>query len=247
MPKRKSSYSGPAAKRSRTTVTKSVMRARKRRGPKRYALRVARRAMLSMTETKYTSFGVENYNIYHNGGVGPTYSYAIINNLCSVSVGTAQNTRVGDEIYPVGINMKFWLSNKDNRPNVSWRIMIIACPPDQVTAANPGGLFKGTSGNKILDYVDTDKYNIVYQKLLQPQAGDYSLESSATNKEHSRLHSLWIPIRGRLSYQSDGGTTPKYQRHCLSLVVIGYDAYGTLLTDNIASFTCVGRFYFKDP
>lgn len=238
------------AKRARSGGNRSTEKRRKvtkvaRRRPRmnsKLMLKMARRAVLKTCETKYISAASENNQLFHNGGAVPTFVW--YSNMLATNVGTNQTTRLGDEVYGVGLSIRLWLSKKLDRPNVTYRIMVVAGPPGDVTLAS---LFKGTSGNRMLDYVDTDKYSVVYHKILQPMSGDYSLESGATNKEHSRLLKIWIPTKGKIQYQVDGGAIPKYQSRNLNLVVLAYDTFGSLTTDNIASFAGAYRFYFKDP
>lgn len=245
MPKRSRSGRSAAfraAKRSRRA--RSSVRRRPRMNAKSM-LRMARSAVLKTCETKYYTSSSENQQLYHNGGAANAYNWA--GNMLGTVVSNNQGGRIGDEVWPVGLSLKLWLSNKADRPNVMYRILIVASPPDTYSMASPTGLFKGSIGNKMLDYVDTDRYTIKYSKLVQPFAGDYSLESGATNKEHSRMLNIWIPIKGKIQYAQDTGTLPKYQKHIWSLIVIAYDAFGSLTTDNIASFSLMYRFYFKDP
>lgn len=243
MVKRRRSYTTPRkVKRRFTRVSR-----RPRRGMRRnMMLNIARTAVLKQTETKFKALATENVQLYHNAG-SPSV-FVVQPNLLQTPTGTGQTTRVGDEVFGVGLSVKLWLSNKSDRPNVMYRIMIVACPQDQVTSTSPNGLFKSEVGNKMLDSVDTDKYNVVYHKLLQPFSGDYSLEASSTLREHSKLVKIYIPLKSRrIKYQSDGGSIPSYQKNCLSLVVIAYDAFGSIVSDNIASLAYITKFYFKDP
>lgn len=208
-------------------------------------LRVARTAVLRTAETKFVGQSLENVQLFHNGGAAPQYVW--LTNLCTTSVGSSQATRVGDDVWGVGVSIRLWLSNKLDRPNVMYRVFVIAVPADQQAAGNPANLFKGSSGNKMLDFIDTDRYKVRYHKLIQPASGDYSLESGATNRERSRMLKIWIPTKGRIKYATDNGLLPTYQKYILSLGIIAYDAFGSILTDNIASFAGVTRFYFKDP
>lgn len=245
-------------KRSRVSVAQVRTNRRKyaSRRSKRYTrggsrlVRAVRAASLRVAETKYRSYSEEARELYHNGGSALGGFWPVqTSNMLSTSQSNTQQGRNGDEVWPVGLSIKLWLSNKLDRPNVMYRILVIACPPDQATTAQPAGLMQGSIGNYMLDFVNTDKYNVKYQKIIKPFAGDYSLETGATNREHSTSHTFYLPLkkRGKLAYSADAGNLPKYQRDCLSLVVIAYDAAGTLTTNNIASMSFVYRFYFKDP
>lgn len=225
-----------------------VIRKGRYRRPKlntKILLRVARNQVLKASETKKVSYSAQNIALYHND---PT---SVINNLLATSPGDNDNQRNGDEIWPKGLSLKIWLSNKSDRPNVSYRVILYTCDANVVgTNAIPANFWAGTaSTNYMLEYINTDKCSVVKQWLLNPMGGDYSLESGATNKEHSRYLTTYIPLtkRGKLKYQTDGGNKPKYQKHCFMLAVVAYDAYGTLGSDNIATISYIYRMYYKDP
>lgn len=209
-------------------------------------VRMIKSVSLRNAETKYAVTTGENQQLYHNGGSTPVY--VNVTNLLATSQGTSQTTRVGDCVFGRFLTLKLWLSNKLDRPNVMYRIMLVAMPADQYAAGAPTGYFRGENANKIIDSLNTDRYKIVASRLIQPFGGDYSLESGSTNKEHSRYIKMTIPLKNRqIYYTTDGGTLPVAQRNILSLSIIAYDAFGSLLADNIASYTYVAKFYFKDP
>lgn len=248
----------PLGKRSRRgRSTRSVKRAKfaralKRRvyGPSRLQ-RYVRAAVMATSETKYTVQTKENANLMHNGGqnVGGVFGWPVIVNLLATSQGNTQTTRVGDNVFGKLLSVKCWLSNKSDRPNVMYRIFVLACPPNAYTGdiLNNSNVWRGETGNRIIDSVNTDKYKILYHRIVRPGGNDYSLEPSATLKEKSTFIKFAIPLRGRMiKYQTDGSQLPTYQNNILSLFIIPYDATGTLTTDNIASCSVISKFYFKD-
>lgn len=220
---------------------------------KKYSKRVSNnvaRAIKSISlknaETKFYSNSVENVNLYHNGGTAPIYN--TVGNLLNCPVGTTQLSRVGDSVIGRGLSVNLWLSNKLDRPNVMYRIYLFTAAHTDYSLSSPTGFFQGLHGNKMIDYMNTDRYKIIYHKIIRPFSGDYSLESGATNKEHSTQLKIYIPLKNRLiKYQTDGGAIPSYQGNLINMGIIAYDAYGTLLTDAIASYSYVTKFYFKDP
>lgn len=242
--KRKASSTPAFGKRSRRPARR--MRRKFRSGKGRFA-RMVRGAVLRNTETKFAVTSHENRQLYHNIGEGASGGFTWLNNLLVTSVGTTQTSRIGDAVYGRYLKMKLWISNKLDRPNVMYRIAILSVPPDQLTS-NPSGLFRGEHGNKMIDSFNTDRYKVIWHKLIQPKAGDYSLETGATNKERSLYVPITISLKNReIRYSTDSGTVPSLQRNCLSLCLIAYDAFATLTTDNIASFSVLSKFYFKDP
>lgn len=246
--KRKGSGRG-GARRKRTRAPRRAYKRRSYRGRGGLA-RMIRSVALRNSETKYRKVSNENTQLYHNSGNGVigTYYYVMLANLLQTTQGLTQSDRIGDEVHGVFLKVKLWLSNKSDRPNVMYRVFIINMTPSELANGNPTGLFRGDIGNKMLDFIDSDRYKVIRHKLIQPMSGDYSLESGATNREHSRMVSFKIPLKNRkIVYQADNGTIPRDQRNCLALVVIPYDAYGSLTSDNIASCSYVTKFYFKDP
>lgn len=191
---------------------------------------------LGQCETKRIITTSENLQIFHNVP-------SIIGNLCSTTQGTSQVSRVGDEVIAQYLKIKLWLSNKSDRPNVMWRV-IVYCPRPGTTTLD---WQTNSATNRILAFVDTDKLNVKSQKILNPPPGDFSLETGATLKERSRYLTMNVNVKNyKISYFSDNDTVPKLQKHNICVAVIAYDAYGTLITDNIASYAFSYEFYFKD-
>lgn len=213
-----------------------------------------RRAMYKMiksvalknTETKVTFTSVENQNLFHNGGTTNNFANRI--NLLATTQGTADTNRIGDEVFGSHLTIKLWLSNKLDRPNVMYRIFVYSAPVDKSAVADFTNLLKGGNANKMLGIVNTGVYRLMYHKLINPKAGDYSLESGAANKERSHYVPIKLNLRNRrIKYQATASQLPKEQRNHLILGIVAYDAYGTLTSDNIASYAIQTAFYFKDP
>lgn len=226
-------YSPYAKKRGRPTTKKGLVK-------------LIKNVSLSTVETKYFVLSGQDLQLQHNGGAGPSYNR--ITNLLGSSQGTAQENRVGDEVIAKGLSIRLWLSNKLDRPNVMYRIIVYSGPRDQAAIASPNNFFEAHTTQKMLDMINTDKYKVIRSKIIQPFAGDYSLESGATNKEHSKLVKFYIPLNNRkVLYGNDNEDLPTDNKNCISVAIIAYDAYGSLTSDTIASFAYLTKFYFKDP
>lgn len=207
--------------------------------------KIVKQQTLKQCETKWVSQQYENQNCNHNSIRG------VFDNLLSTSQGTTDNTRVGDEIYAKGVKLKFWVSNKADRPNVMYRFFVLSCAS---SSSVPSDLFYGISGNKIVDTINTDKYKVIATKQFHIGSDSTAVVNSVNalsvgngGKEQSKAFSMWIPIKRKIKYESNGGTTPKYSNNLISVFVVAYDAYGTLTTDTIGSYACSSVLYFKDP
>lgn len=222
-----------------------------RRKPRTNLYRTIRRIALKNTETKYAESGVQNYQLYHNGGNGPNYLQ--IGNLLATLHGDTKNTRTGDEVFAKGLSIKLWLSNKADRPNVMYRIIVYSSvtPPIGGTSSTDVTDLIDTTGsgtNHMIGYIKTEKYKVLWTKTVSPFSGDFSLESGSANKEHSKFIQIYINLKNRrVKYQGGGSNQVSYGRDNIHCAVIPYDSFGTLTTDNIASMAGNVRFYFKDP
>lgn len=210
--------------------------------------KIVKKALLRTAETKYNSNNAENFQLYHNGGTGLFAGYVVRPNMLGTLQGQTEERRLGDKVQAVSCQIRLWLANKNDRPNVTYRVMVVAVPPDQVsTSALLPDFFEGDIGNKILDPINTNKYKVIKEKFIQVSGQDTAWTAGDILREKSKSMVMSIKLKGRtVSYRTEGSTEPKLQRDCLTLVVLAYDAFGTLTTDNIASLAYSQRFYFKD-
>lgn len=75
---------------------------------------------------------------------------------------------VGARYFAKGVSFRFMLENPADRPYVIYRFMVIkAAHGNNPTRAD---LFENVSGNKMIDYIDTDKYTVEYQKWIHVRA-----------------------------------------------------------------------------
>lgn len=205
-----------------------------------------KRVMLKQCETKHNTLSFENAQMNHNSLMIP------LNGLIDVAQGDAENQRTGDEVIGKYLKFKLWMASKYDRPNVKIRLMVLRVPTDEESGSiSP---FEGVSANKLIDYINTEKYTAVYQKFVTIQ-GNQALGPDGTLptnydwnlKERSAQHSFTIPLKDEKIKFLATGNSPKYQKYNLRFVALAYDAYGTLLSDTIATMAGNVRFYYKDP
>ncbi len=196
---------------------------------------------LKQSETKHKTVTFQNQNLNHNS----IDDFKEQNPLRALDQGIDEHQRIGDEIIGKYINYKIWLSNKSDRPNVLYRIVVYRCPKDE-SETNHLNIYEGVSPNKMIDYINTEKYTPLFQKFVKI-TNDTSLESGATLRETSKLISFSINLKNqKIKYENSTGF-PKYQRDQIRLSITPYDAYGTLTSDIIASYAMTARVYYKDP
>lgn len=212
-------------------------------------VRLFNKLTLSKAETKESHRIEENNQLYHNI---ETLKYSLLYTQQGVSdsdTGTSNYIgRVGNEVICRGLSFKFWFANKLDRPNVMYKIIIFKYRADSTI----GSAYKTQgSTNFMIRDIDNEKITVlkVLQFNLQVGISNTGAEQGVTNgvrKEAHKYVKCWIPMNNKkLRYKEDNSGSPKYTD--IGFSVVPYDSYGTLTTDNIASFAFNVKFYYKDP
>lgn len=219
-------------------------RTKRLRGRSRLS-RAIRRTVLKMAEPKKTQVDFGLTQLYHNSG-SPASGQIIVGQTILPSLlpgqGPYDSQRIGDQIYSKGIGMKFLLGLKADRHNCTFRIIVWKGAKDSVpTAYNQ--LFEAVTNNVLLDSVNTDRGRVIINKRFKPKFVD--VNAGTTTKEYTTTYKLWIPFRKLIKFNVNAGTTASVDE--IVYFVFAYDAYGSLLTDNIAYHQAWGALYYRDP
>lgn len=230
------------------TFAKKGLANRRRNFKKNSLVALIKKVSLKNSETKYAHISFENQNLNHNSGYIQNTLLATTQGITDNGVGTFVNAcRIGDEVIARGISIKMWIANKLDRPNVMYRICVFKYQSQSPPSLS--SLFKVGVGNRIMDDLDKEYITPVYQKIFNLQVG-YSATATGTSgdtdgREAHTYRQVWIPLKNKRIHYVDGGSLPKFINY--GFFIVPYDSYGTLTTDNIASFTYQYKFYFKDP
>lgn len=200
---------------------------------------IAAKTVSRMCEKKSFTWLDENKQLLHNKG-----DYTLNFLSCKqgikddeTGVSGSQINRIGDEIMLKNINVRIWLSNKSDRPNVMYKAYLFWYDPD---ASLDDTYCFFSAQNKMLDRVNTEVLSIIDSKTI------FSGPSYAgTEHERSQLCTLNGSYKGKKIKYDEGGTVPKFKT--IGMCVVCYDAYGTLQTDNIASYAYNASIRFIDP
>lgn len=212
----------------------AMLTKKQQKGVKAIARGVLRGAMEKKTVGKQT----ENVQLFHNK---PLYQGALLATTQGVTDPNNQSgnaARIGDEILLRNVNVRFWLSNKLDRPNCMYKLFLFWYTEGQTLSDS---LCFFTQGNKMLDRINNENIGIIDQKTVFSK----EMYLNGTEKfEHSQLCTLNGNWKGKKIVYDNGGTTPRKRN--VGFCVVCYDAYGTLQTDNISSlaFDYVMRFQY---
>lgn len=211
---------------------------------------------MKKTETKWTDYYSENIQLYHNvgnsvGNIVALNPYGIISDPWKqIAVGAARYLRVGDKITPVGMKLNLWLANKNDRPNMIYRIIIgyyaSKINPDTGARWNPINnekIMTVAGGNNLNNMLDPERFRAIKDKIVRIENGVAENAAGAGKETHKKL-SFWISRRKRstIIFDANGSIV----NSPLAVFVVPYDSYGTLVTDNIASCAYNYRLYWKD-
>lgn len=200
--------------------------------------KIAKKQVMRLAETKTVGKQTEDVELYHNKAL-------YIQNLLATTQGvedpndlSTAAARIGDSVSLTNVNIKFWLSNKLDRPNVMYRL-IMFWYDTPLTLSDAVCFF--TQTNKMLDRPNNENISIIDQKYIFSKA----MYLNGTEKfEHSQLATLKGNWKGRKIQYDEGGVLPK--KRTIGVCAVCYDAYGTLQTDNIASLAYNYNMNFKD-
>jgi len=227
---RTSKYKKKSTKKASTLTTKQLST-------------MMKKVALSTSETKFKNINIPKWELFHNKN--KQGSVNISSSL--VAQGDDDDDRIGNEIYLTGIKFRLLLGQKADRPNVTFKIYIVEYDATQAgTLENSSHFYHNVTGNVMLDAIQSHRFKILYQKTFKGTTG--SLEVGEVSKEKTYPISFWVPMKRKLSFQTDSGTLVSMgMKDNLRIMIAAYDAYGSLQADNIAYAQCCASCYYKDP
>jgi hypothetical protein len=248
----------PGMKRKRSgKVPRYVKRPtkRQRKGKVRFAgkagiARVVNKMLKQKIETKQsTTVFTDGQQVFHNNFV----PLELASTFLRTTIGTGDpmngtGNRIGDEITLKGISFKMMIELNERYSDVTFRLMCIrSAKGDEPTRDT---LFKGMSGNKMLDQMNTERYSSVFQKtfkIVAPNPGtlgaQYIFETGGASGVYSqtasetvlsratRIIKVWIPGTkfakgGLIKYEN--GSISQMKFYDYTLVLYAYSNFTTL-------------------
>lgn len=233
--------------RKKSSTRKRVYRKSSAKSQKTKSLiNLIKKVSLKQNELKYVDTDHGKTELYHN-----IHNGIQIN---ATSHGPAQGDgdaqRIGNSINLSGIKLTFMFYSKMDRPNTKFRVIVYSAPYNQYPPAiSYASLFDDVTGNVMIDSMDKDvvkvhKNMLVYPKNISANLVGFPEEEMA--KEVTSFRKIWIPYRTKVRFQDDTSTSELTNRS-FYVLVMAYDTYGTLTTDNIGAVQCWQRYYYRDP
>jgi hypothetical protein len=208
---------------------------------------------MKRSETKSLVASSENIQLFHNtGATSGVFNGIIFNPWQAIQQGVTSITRIGTEIYPIGMSVRLELFNKLDRPNITYRIVVAVIPKlygGSATASNFDWRDSTGSGNSLLSWVKPDcGIKVLYDKIHRNESHFSAIPTGVAGdqdgKEAHKMVKFYIksPTGSKLMWDPLGNMINKP----ICMYIIPYDSYGTLTTDNIASCAINTKYFWKD-
>jgi len=175
-------------------------------------------------EVKAYTTQSSNAQLYHNV---PVYMANTLSLFDSITQGAGFGQRIGSRIFAKRLRVRVVFNNKVDRPNCSYRVAVTAAPTNSNTDAF-NELFSGGGFTGIHAITNSQ---LLYDTVFPLNQGSGMENNVTPNKERSFNHTLEIPLNHPVVYN----TADNKATTTLTVWFVSYDAYGTLITDNISS------------
>jgi len=152
-----------------------------------------KRALYKEAETKQSQSDISDYQqIQHNSFIN-IFPNNLLNTTPGVNDPTQGNTqnRIGDKITLLKCKIRMMIELNERYSDCTYRFMLVKSARGDTPTITT--LFKGLSGNKMLDEVNYERYSILYQKwgkIYAPNgsAGPYASQINTTTHPSTGIY-----------------------------------------------------------
>lgn len=139
-----------------------------------------KRVLYKHAETKMSQSDISDYQQIEHNSFKNIFPNNILNTTPGVNDPTTGNTanRIGDKISLLKCKIRMMLELNERYSDVTYRIIITKSARGDTPTINT--LFKGLSGNKMLDEINYERYTVIYQKWGKIKSAPVSAGDSAT-------------------------------------------------------------------
>lgn len=223
-----------------------VKRKYSRSTARRRLVKIIKRTVLKKTELKQKFQNAGKTEIYHNcfysgTSINTGLVWPLLDSALMPTQGAADNQRIGDEIYISGFKIRLLIGQKADRPNVNWRYFILSVPKgSSITYAN---WFVSNTGNVMLDDTNRDFVKLHKSGIWRPN--EAGLVGGSAD-EYTFTKRMWLPFKKHLKFGPASGANT-HNSDDLYFVLVAYDAFGSLTTDNIGYVQLGADMCYRDP
>jgi len=235
--------------RKRTYPKKKVTRKRvtqRATSSRRKLVSLIKRTVLKKCELKELFKTPPKANVYHNCfynplGVSTGFVWPMNASLNMPAQGVRDDQRVGDEIDMTGFKISLLIGQQADRPNVNWRYTVMSVPKG--SSITYGNWFTVNTGNILLDDPNRDFVKVHKTGIWRPN--EAGLVGGSAD-EYTFTKRMYIPYKKHLKF-GPGDSVNSHNDDDLYFVLMGYDAFGSLITDIVGYVQLGQTLLYRDP
>lgn len=198
------------------------------------------------TEVKKLDYNYGNVNINHNNySAVPANKFQNSLMIWGTNMpvaGTSDGDIIGSRFKVIGQQLFLQFQIVSDRLNSKFRVMILRYPSYRVVNAYTD-IFDNVTNNIMMDPIDKDICTVLYDKVV----GIRNINPTNATDNVLITRKIWVPKQKyTVQYENAGLNTVKTPRFTDYLIILGYDAFGSLQTDTIGSVQVSRRLYFVD-
>lgn len=204
---------------------------------------IVKKVLHKETEVKHHDFAYPYTELYHNNyATGSFKGYILLSNTNQPASGVGENQMIGSEYKVIGSHLYMQFLVKNDRMNTKFRVLILRIPSN-VNPTTYADLFDPITANVMLDPLDHGRCQVLFDKIF----GYKNIVPNNATDEVTFHRKIWVPKQKYTVKQAETGSstwlTPKFVD---LIVVMAYDSYGSLITDNIGAVQIARRLYYTD-
>lgn len=212
-------------------------------GKSRFAQKV-KKVILSTAEKCYRSYNYDGTTFNHDT-LGTVGAWLPGVNTLWPPQGNGDGERRGDEIYTKGIMLRAVFQIPHDRRNTKFKLWFVQFDENQCGTLNKANFFHSVSNNVMVDPVQQDRWrNVKYLGTFACSAADQTTGS----QDKTVIIKKWIPLKRRVTFQSDSSQQPIGVAERGYLAIAPYDSISSLTTDTlITNSEICYTLYYADP
>lgn len=241
MPGKRKSRSASVDQAGRRVHPRATKKLRRWSALTRRMRRVAKSVVSSTKETMHLDYDWSKTELNHN--LYPGFRNQLNTLTAMPTQGTTDSNRLGNDIYRLGYHFRVMFGVKQDRQNTKFRLVLVGMPKGASTLAY-ANVFDAVTSNVMLDPIDKDRtVRVYYDKII----GYKNLNPGVptTGKETTFFRKFYVPMRKVIKFYDDGAQDNNDVED-LWLIIMAYDAFGSLIADNIGYVQVWHRLYWKE-
>ncbi len=203
-----------------------------------------KKVVMKTAETKRLSVPWAKIELFHNV-LSLSQMLGLNGESVMPAINVTQNGRIGDNINVLGWHIRVLCGQKADRPNVTWRYFVVQFP-GTVSLTDSGlpynNVFENQTANVLLDDIQRDTCKVLSTGYWRPN--QQGLQGTGGD-EFTFCKRMYVKHNQKYKFGPNDSVQTHNQNPVYFFAVV-YDAFGSLITDNIAYYQIFTKLVYKD-